>query len=514
MKNTVHCDSNISGKYQHFKGNVYDLYCVAIDRDDNEYVLYQQCYGDKSFWIRPYEMFFGSVALENGDVVPRFAATNSKRQRAENKIKKLIGLIEKQELVIHHSENEEEYIITNISESLNYVMVHSSNRIYSSGYLTEYALMYRLGYNSCQINGEMRYFKCKEKQIDAHRLFIGKNNIDELKRQINPCSIDLQIADSGYLRAKRKLIDPQSIETVSTAMELWKPVRIYKSIQHPSGYIKLRPGNTVLTHTKEKIKIPYDCAAKIEIKSTYARLSLDITSGDFCNPGYYGYYPLEITNRGKHTVILHTGETMAQLMLIPLQGPILENYPDKATFKNKEGYDDGMPYTFWMERSIKALRKRAGTEQIIVLYQSALNAFNAQNTTDINGVRDRFKNGFLPFCQKKLGKAKYQNQNTALADGKKLLTAYSEKEKRLKALFSCKWITGALTIFTSIFSIVRSFSPQIQQVENVAGTSGGQLHTVWPFVLAAIFFLGLTVFLVIRSPKVFCTFESIDIEKL
>lgn len=514
MEKTADHDSIISGKYRHFKGKIYDLYCVAFDRDGKKYVLYQQDYGDKSFWIRPYEMFFESVSLENGDTVPRFSKTTAKRQKVENKIKKLIDLIETQTLVIRHSENEEEYIITNISEAQNHVMVHSFNKNYSSGYLTEYALMYRLGYNSCRINGEIKYFKCKAKLNDADKLIIGKNNIEELSRQINPCSIDLQIADSGYLCTKRKLVDPQSIETVSTARELWKPVRIYKSRQHPSGYIKLHPGSTILTRTKEIIRIPYDCAAKIEIKSTFARLSLDITSGDFCNPGYYGHYPLEITNNGKHTIILHECETMAQLMLIPLQGPILENYPDKATFKNKEGYDDGTPYTFWRERSIKTLRKKAGTQQIIELYQSALDAFNAENTTDINGARERFNNGFLPFCQKNLGKAKYQDQNTSLPDEKKLLKAYCEREKRLKSLFSVKWISGGLTIISTICTIVQVVFPRVQQVENVAEAVEGKLLPLWPLILAAIFFLGLTTFLIIQSPKVFCTFESIDIEKL
>lgn len=37
----------ISGKYTHYKGKAYDVFCSALDRDGNKYVLYQQCYGDK-----------------------------------------------------------------------------------------------------------------------------------------------------------------------------------------------------------------------------------------------------------------------------------------------------------------------------------------------------------------------------------------------------------------------------------------------------------------------------------
>lgn len=514
MKNVLDQDSCISGKYKHFKGNFYDLYCVAFDNQDKKFILYQQCYGDQSFWVRPYEMFFESVPLESGGTIPRFSKTSARRQKAENKINKLIELIQSQSLIIHNSENGEEYIITSIKNTRNYVIVHPLKENYSSGYLTEYELMKRIGYTSCRINDETKYFKIKQGLRDCDRLFIGDNNIQTLSHQINPCSIDLQIANAGFLRTRRKLVDPQSIETVSTAEDLWRPVHIHKSKKHPSGYIKLHPGKTILTRTKEKIRIPNDCAAKIEIKSTFARLSLDITSGDFCNPGYFGHYPLEITNKGKHTIIIHENETMAQLMLIPLHGPILENYSDKATYINKDGYDDGTPYTFWRERSIKSLRKEAGTQQIVELYQKTLNIINTENTPDINGFRDRFNNGFLAFCQKNYDKEKYLDQNTSLPDGKKLLKAYCKREKIIKSLFSFKWGSGILAIISAIYPILQMVFTKAPQAGNVSSAVESQPIQLWPFILVTIFFLGLTAFLIARSPKVFCTFENIDIDQL
>lgn len=458
-------------------------------------------------------MFFQTVPLEDGTTTQRFTKTSLKRHKTTNKISKLITLINNQEIFIRNSENEDEYVITNITEGQNYVIVHPLKK-YASGYLTEYELMYRLGYNSCRINGETKYFKCKNRLNSSDMLIIGDNNIDYLSRQINPCSIDLQIADSGYLCTRRKLIDPQSVETISTAEELWKPVHLHKSKSHPSGYFKLRPGKTILTRTKERIRIPYDCAAKVEIKSTFARLSLDITSGDFCNPGYYGHYPFEITNKGKHTIIIHECETMAQLMLIPLQGPILENYIDKATFKNEDGYDDGTPYTFWRERSIKALRKKAGTQQIVELYKRALDTFNAENTEDINASRDRFNNGFLPFCQKNLGNVKYQDMSSSMPDEKKLLKAYCEKEKRLKSFFSFKWASGVISFVSFVWSLFIKFFSESQQIKTASAIAKGLSSYLWIFVLVAILFLILAVILFIRTPKVFCTFEKIDIDEL
>lgn len=58
--------NKLGGKYKHYKGSEYFAYCIAYDIEGNEYVLYQQCYGDKGFWLRPYSMFFEEVAVDSG----------------------------------------------------------------------------------------------------------------------------------------------------------------------------------------------------------------------------------------------------------------------------------------------------------------------------------------------------------------------------------------------------------------------------------------------------------------
>ena len=293
----------ISGRYTHYKGKYYDVFCTVYDRDNNKYVLYKQLYGDRSFWIRPYDMFFDSVEVD-GTYIKRFTPNSDNLQTSERKIKRLITLIENQDILIRHSETEKPVIITHINETDNLVLVHQLDDIHMSGYLTEYEISRRLGYSSCRINGEMRYFKSNKKITEPFKLHIGDNNIENLRHHINPCSIDLQIADSGFLRTRFKLVDPQSIEHVSSARDLWKPVRKHTSKYNSPAYFKIAPGATILTHTKERIRIPNDCAGKIEIKSTFARLSLSITFGDFCNPGYDGYFPLEIKNNGRNPTLL------------------------------------------------------------------------------------------------------------------------------------------------------------------------------------------------------------------
>jgi hypothetical protein len=125
-------EEKISGKYTHYKGKIYDVYCSVLDSDDNKYILYQQCYGDKSFWIRPYDMFFDSVDID-GKTQKRFAANSSELQTSDQKIKKIMALIENQNIQIRHTETEETVIITQVNESKKQVIVHLLADKHTSG---------------------------------------------------------------------------------------------------------------------------------------------------------------------------------------------------------------------------------------------------------------------------------------------------------------------------------------------------------------------------------------------
>lgn len=60
------------GKYQHFKGNFYQVHQVAKHSETQElYVVYQPLYGDGDFWIRPLTMFDETIERE-GKVLKRF----------------------------------------------------------------------------------------------------------------------------------------------------------------------------------------------------------------------------------------------------------------------------------------------------------------------------------------------------------------------------------------------------------------------------------------------------------
>ena len=67
-----------SGKYQHYKGNFYEVLGVAKNSENKveDFIVYKQLYDGSEFpmgtlWVRPKEMFLGQVEV-NGQKAPRF----------------------------------------------------------------------------------------------------------------------------------------------------------------------------------------------------------------------------------------------------------------------------------------------------------------------------------------------------------------------------------------------------------------------------------------------------------
>lgn len=61
------------GIYQHYKGQLYQVFNVATHSESREKLVVYQClYAEYSMWVRPLEMFLETVQLESGEVVPRF----------------------------------------------------------------------------------------------------------------------------------------------------------------------------------------------------------------------------------------------------------------------------------------------------------------------------------------------------------------------------------------------------------------------------------------------------------
>ena len=70
------------GKYQHYKGNFYEVIGVAHHSETlEELVVYRalynhEVYGDNSLWVRPKTMFLETVVVDEKEVL-RFTPINN-----------------------------------------------------------------------------------------------------------------------------------------------------------------------------------------------------------------------------------------------------------------------------------------------------------------------------------------------------------------------------------------------------------------------------------------------------
>jgi hypothetical protein len=65
------------GRYRHYKGKIYIVLGVARHSETGEeLVVYRQDYGAHELWVRPKQMFLGTVHV-NGEQRPRFECLGS-----------------------------------------------------------------------------------------------------------------------------------------------------------------------------------------------------------------------------------------------------------------------------------------------------------------------------------------------------------------------------------------------------------------------------------------------------
>jgi hypothetical protein len=69
-----------SGLYRHHKGQHYQVLDVVRHSETEEaLVLYRPLYGERALWVRPFEMFTGTVTID-GVEQPRFAWVDQQQQ--------------------------------------------------------------------------------------------------------------------------------------------------------------------------------------------------------------------------------------------------------------------------------------------------------------------------------------------------------------------------------------------------------------------------------------------------
>lgn len=132
-------------------------------------------------------------------------------------------------------------------------------------------------------------------------------NIEDLQ----PCSIDLHLGDE--------------LKTIHG-----------KSIDLSQGSYKLKPNEFILGSTMEYVNVPFDLMARVEGKSSIARLGvmIHITAG-YIDAGFHGNVTLEIYNCSDKPFELFHGDSICQIAFETLTTPVETPYNGK--YQNSVG---------------------------------------------------------------------------------------------------------------------------------------------------------------------------------
>lgn len=144
---------------------------------------------------------------------------------------------------------------------------------------------------------------------------------------IQPASINLHIGAELKVWPRWILRDPRVDQSAQ-----WKPLPT-ASILDPEGepvdepcWI-LRPHCRYLAATRERIRIPDDCAGQIAGRSSWGRDGLNVLHGPagFIDAGFVGVVVLELSVVGSE-LVLWPGASVAQLIVHRLETPCARPY--------------------------------------------------------------------------------------------------------------------------------------------------------------------------------------------
>jgi dCTP deaminase len=150
---------------------------------------------------------------------------------------------------------------------------------------------------------------------------------DEIKKEI----------ESGNIKFSPQISDDQ-ISTASVDLHLSNEFQIFKNgnniidVKESTDYnnltemvvaetLMVKPHETVLGITREKITLPNNICAWLEGRSRFARLGLLIhISAGFIQPGVSNRQVLEITNLSTNSLMLHADEKLCQMVFQRCEG--------------------------------------------------------------------------------------------------------------------------------------------------------------------------------------------------
>lgn len=109
-----------------------------------------------------------------------------------------------------------------------------------------------------------------------------------------------------------------------------------REVRHPGECIEvvLEPGQAVLCHSVEYVRVPPHLSAALSMRSSFARDWLDHSAADSIWPGFQGQITFELRNHGPRPYSLRSG--MRPLQLAFLRMAAVPQRPYNGLYQNQE----------------------------------------------------------------------------------------------------------------------------------------------------------------------------------
>lgn len=150
---------------------------------------------------------------------------------------------------------------------------------------------------------------------------------------IGPASIDLHLGDELNVWPRWIRRDPridQSDKWRAVSLQLaWTPESgEHDPLEEPAWV--LEPNTRYLATTKERIRIPSDCAGQLSARSSWGRDGLAVICGPagWCDPEFEGYLVLELSVIGSE-IVIWPGAGCLQLVVHRLEEAVARGYRGK-----------------------------------------------------------------------------------------------------------------------------------------------------------------------------------------
>ena len=137
---------------------------------------------------------------------------------------------------------------------------------------------------------------------------------------VNPASIDVTLGSTVLVEGR--ICGPES-----------ERVR-WLSVDISNGFI-MTPGQFILAHTAEIIRLPNWVEANLQLKSSRGREGINHLLAGYIDPGFCGSITLELQNvNQRHNIELYTGMKIGQLRFNSLETPPLRSYASTGRYMN------------------------------------------------------------------------------------------------------------------------------------------------------------------------------------